>query len=99
MILELHKYNSRVTIFSERPTTTKSHINTLDLDLDSALTRASVALQMTFDLQDNIHHQTQNPCVRCERPLNGPEWTSHFTFIVSLFSRDRGSQCYVGPHV
>lgn len=37
-----------------------THNLNLDLDLDPVLTRDSVALQMTFDLCDIIHHFTQS---------------------------------------
>lgn len=32
-------------------------------------------------------------------PWKAFEWTSHFTFIVTLFTHDQSSQWYIGPHL
>lgn len=82
-----------------RQTNSPINLNTHDPNLDPSLTRDSVAQPTTFDLCDIIHHQTQTLVCVVKGPLNGPEWTSHFTFIVTPFSLDLGSQWYVGPHL
>lgn len=61
------------------------NLNPLHLGLDPALTRDSAAPVTDLWLAWHRPSALPKPCVGCEKAA---EWTSHFTFIVNLFTPD-----------
>lgn len=93
-----------VFIFS-KSSTTKFRINLNPLDLELALTRDSVDLQMTFDLCDIIHHHTQSLVLAVKglwMDLNGPPTSpllSSYSVLIGALNGTLGPICEcLGQH-
>lgn len=85
----MHYWNKqkRHVLFFPSPNLCKAtlNLNPLHLGLDPVLTRDSAAPASDLWLTWHCPSTLRKPCVGCEKAA---EWTSHFTFIVTLFTPD-----------